>query len=212
MSTIRSAAPDARRALGRAEAFDDAVVGHAVVGEEGAGQVHVFRGDAQPASVAGAETLCDVGQVGHRIDVDPHLRHRDDDAGMAEAQRGHERETLGGVRDVLADEILAGDAQVHVAARQFAGDLGSRKERHLGVVHPLDAAAIVAHAARAGEHHAATAEERIGVFLEPALGRHRENEGIAHASPPAAKARSTQMAQPTPGTGSGAPSSCRSAS
>ena len=34
MSTMRSAAPDAGRALGRAEAFDDAVVGDAVAGEE----------------------------------------------------------------------------------------------------------------------------------------------------------------------------------
>jgi hypothetical protein len=38
--------------------------------------------------------------------------------------------------------------KMHGPARQFAGDLGGREERHLDAFDPLDLAAIIARAAR----------------------------------------------------------------
>ena len=49
MSTISSAVPAAGAPFGGAEAFDDAVVDHAVLGEEAAREVHVFGGDPHAA-------------------------------------------------------------------------------------------------------------------------------------------------------------------
>ena len=75
-----------RRAFGRAEAFDDAVVDDAVRGEEIARQVHVFGGDAHLAVVREAERGGDIVEIGHAAHVDPGLRHRDHDIGMTEAE------------------------------------------------------------------------------------------------------------------------------
>ena len=117
-----------------------------------------------------------------------------------------------GIGDVFADQVLAGNAEMDVAARKLAGDFRSRQEQHLGVVDTLDAPAIITHTARAGEHQPRATEERIGVFLQAALGGNGEDQRITHHAPPALKARSIQMAQPTPGTGLGLPSRPSSAS
>ena len=74
-------------AFGGAEAFDDAVELDAVLGgEELLGQAPVFGGDGEAAAVAGAEIGGDVAEIGHGIDIEPDIRHGDDDIGMAEAE------------------------------------------------------------------------------------------------------------------------------
>ena len=75
-------------------------------------------------------------------------------------------------------QILAGDAEMHRApAASVAGDLGRRQERHLDAVEPRHGAAIVARAARLDEVEAGAGEKRLGVLLQPAFRRHREDEG-----------------------------------
>ena len=87
MSTMTSAEPGGRRALGGAEALDDAVDLDAVLlREELLGQPPVFGGDAQPPAMALAEIGGDVVEIGHGVDVEPDLGHGDHDIGMAEAE------------------------------------------------------------------------------------------------------------------------------
>ena len=75
-----------RRAFGRAEALDDAVVDDAVLREKLARQVHVLGRDAHLAVVRRAERGRDIVEVRHGAHVDPGLRHRDHDVGLAEAE------------------------------------------------------------------------------------------------------------------------------
>ena len=75
-----------RRALGGAGAFDDAIVDHAMRGEEVARQIGVFGGEPHLALVLETERRGDIVEIGHVADVDPGLRHRDDDIGKTEAQ------------------------------------------------------------------------------------------------------------------------------
>ena len=64
-----------------------------------------------------------------------------------------------------------------------------------------DRAAIVARAARLDQRQAGAGEERLGVLLQPALGRHGDDERRAHAAPPPPATRSIQTAKPTAGIG-----------
>ena len=76
-----------RRALGGAEALDDAVDLDAVLlRKELLGQPPVFGRDAQPAAVALAEIGGDIVEIGHGVDVEPDIGNRDHDIGLAEAE------------------------------------------------------------------------------------------------------------------------------
>ena len=109
---------------------------------------------------------------------------------------------------------------MHGAGRELLGDLGGRQERDLDAVEPRDGAAIVAHAARLDQFEPGAGEEALGVFLQPALGGHRENErrswaphdALPRAPAPSAASRSIHTARPTAGTGRALPSRVSSAS
>ena len=62
-----------------------------------------------------------------RAHVDPGLRHRDHDIGLAEAEPVDQHHALLGVGDRLADLVLAGDAEMHRPLRQLRGDVGGRE-------------------------------------------------------------------------------------
>ena len=149
-------------------------------GEEVARQVHVFGGDPHLAVVAQAERGRDVVEIGHAAHVDPGLRHRDHDIGEAEAQPLDHHHALVHVGDHLAQQILAGDAEMDRALRQRAGDLAGREIGDLDAGQSGDRAAIVARAARLDQRQAGAGEERLGVLLQPALGRHGDDERRAH--------------------------------
>ena len=117
-----------RRALGGAEALDDAVAGDALLGEEAARQARVLGGDAHAAAVQAAEGERHLLQVRHAAHVEPAGGHGDDDVGAAEAQRLQEAHALAGVLHGLADQVLAGDAEVRRAALQELRDLGGGDE------------------------------------------------------------------------------------
>ena len=199
-----------RRAFGRAQAFDDAVVGEAMAGEEAAGQVDVFGGDAELAALPYPHGRGDVVEIGHGPHVDPGLRHGHHDIGVAEAQRRQHLHGRVGIRDLLAHEVLAGDAEMGGTGGQLRNDLGGREEGHLGAFDARDRASIVALAARLDEFQPGAAEEGGGVLLKPPLGGHGQNErsvvherGIAHAASPVR--RSSQIEAPTAGIGAAAP-------
>ena len=71
---------------------------------------------------------------------------------------------------------------MHGARRELLGDLGRGEERDLDAIEPRDGAAIVAHAAWLDQFEPGAGEEALGVFLQPALGGHRDNE-CAHGRP-----------------------------
>ena len=116
------------RALGRAEALDDAVVGDAMLGEEAAGEIDVFGRDPHALAALGAIGRGDVVEIGHGAHVDPGLGRRDHDIGVAEAERAQKLEPRLDVGDLLAHQILAGDAEMRRLRRQ-AGRR-SRPTRH----------------------------------------------------------------------------------
>ena len=95
-----------------------------------------------------AEAGGDVVEIGHGADVDPGLRHRDHDIGVAEAEPVDHEHALVGIGDGLAHQILAGDAEMHRAARKLRGDLARREIGDLDIVEAHHGAAIFAGAAR----------------------------------------------------------------
>ena len=148
-----------------------------------------------------------------RAHVDPGLRHRDHDIGLAEAERLEQHDARVGVRDHLAHQVLAGDAEMDRARRELRGDFGGRQIRDLDAVEAGDRAAIIARAARLDESSPARAKKRFGVLLQPALGRHREDEAARScARLPRSASRSSQTAKPTAGIGAAAPSRVSSSS
>ena len=66
-----------------------------------------------------AERGRDVVEIGHAAHVDPGLRHRDHDIGVAEAEPVDQHDMLVGIGDLLAHQVLAGDAEMHHALRQL---------------------------------------------------------------------------------------------
>ena len=112
---------------------------------------------------------------------------------------------LVGVGDHLAHQILAGDAEMHRALRQQVGDLGGREVGDLDAGKVGDGAAIVARAARLDQLEPGAREEGFGVFLQPALGRHGDDERRRScARSRNAASRSIQTAKPTAGIALGA--------
>ena len=177
MSTISSAAPAAGRALGRPQALDDPVVADAGFGEIAAGQVDVFGRDPHPLAPARPIGRGDVLEIGHRAHVDPGLRRGDDHVGLAEAERRDQLEPGVGVQNLLAHQILAGDAEMGGAGGELADDLGGRKKGDLDPGQARDRAAVVARAPPLRQLEAGAGEKGRGVFLQPPLGGHGENEG-----------------------------------
>ena len=152
----------------------------------------------------------DVVEILHRPDVDPELRHRDDDIGVAEAERREQRDPASASATRLAQQVLAGDAEMHVPGGELARDLGGGEERDLDAVDAGEAAAILPPAALL-DGQAGAREQRLGLLLQAALGGERQDERAAHAPCPAA-ARSSRMVKPTAGIGLSAPSMCISRS
>ncbi len=204
---------DRGRALGGAGAFHNPVVDDAVRGEEVAGQVDVFGRDPHPPVVLGTEAGGDVVEIGHGAHIDPGLRHRHHHVGAAKAEAFDQGDALVGIDDALADQVFAGDAEMHGATRQIGGDLAGRQIGDLDIVEPGNGAAIVTGAAGLGQVQAGAREEVFGVFLQAALGGNGENERRGHDALPATEvagpdlvSASIQIAKPTAGIGSGAPS------
>ena len=114
--------------------------------------------------------------------------------------------------DAFAQQVLAGDAEMHHAARELRGDLARREIGDLDIVEAGDGAAIIACAARLGERKPGAREERFGVFLQAALGGNGENEGRGHDALPCAAVLpscvrvSIQTENPTAGIGVAEPS------
>src|SRR5579862_2699848 len=203
---------DRRRAFGRTQALDNAVVDDPMRGEESTGEVDVFRRHPHAAVVLLAKPRRDVVEVGHGPDIDPGLRHRDHDVGAAKTEAVDQKHASVGIDDAFAHQILAGDAHVHGAARQLRGDLACREIGDLDIVEAHDGAAIFARAARLCQGEPGMREECLGLLLQAAFRGDGENEGCGHdgfpddAGWPIRASASTHTENPTAGIGVAAPS------
>ncbi len=105
--------------------------------------------------------------------------------------------------DLLADQVLAGDAEMGGAGGELVHDLGGRQEQHLHVRHARERAAVVPRPARLREDEPGAGEEGGRVLLQAALRGDGEDEGAARASPVPSRdrMRSSQNEQPTAGSG-----------
>ena len=164
------------RALGRAEALDNAVVGDSMLGEKAAGEIDVFGRDPHALAALGAIGRSDIVEIGHGAHVDPGLRRGDHDIGVAEAERAQKLEPRLGVRHFLAHQILAGDAEMRGSRGKLADDLGRRDIGDLDARQPGDRAAIVARAPPLHEFEPGAREERRGRLLQSPLGGDGEDE------------------------------------
>ncbi len=109
------------------------------------------------------------------------------------------------LRDHLAHQILAGDAEMCGALRELGGDLGGRQIGDLDAVEAGNGAAVIARAAGLDEFEPGPGEKVFRILLQPAFGRHGEDEWRIHDAPPAARS-SIDAAKPTAGIGAFAPS------
>ena len=214
MSTMSSAWPAAGAPSVAPRALDDAVIADVVRCEEAAGQIHVLRRDAHALSALDAVGGGNVLEIDHAAHVDPGARHRHDDIGVAEAERRQQLDPLVGVRNSLAHEILARDAHVNGARGKLRRDLTRREERDLDIVEAFQGAAIIAYAAPAHDVETGAREKCVGIVLQPPLRGHGKDQRRArtvaavHCSSPVSGPlrRSSQMAAPTAGMSSDAPS------
>ena len=146
-----------------------------------------------------------VAEIGHAVDIQPYFRHGNHDIGVTEAEPHAEFGLPVGFRQVLADEIFAGDTEIHRADADLAGDLGGGEEGDLDIVDAFDPAAIGSVVADGDDLHAGAIENRRSIVLHPALGGQRYGD---HAnSPLTVSIRSSQSEKPTAGISSAAPSS-----
>src|SRR5262245_36994467 len=160
--------------------------------------------------MARVECGADVVEVGHRRDVNPCARNGDDHVGEAEAKRLQQQDRLVAVAHVLAEEVLAGDAEMDLTVAERGSDLGRRHQLHVDAWLAFERRAIIARARRLLQVEPGIGEIVGDLLLEPAFGGDGEDEGLSHYSAPvlrrAASTRSLRMAAPTAGTSRGAPS------
>ncbi len=149
----------------------------------------------------------DVFEVGHAADIDPAIGHGHHHIGAAEAERRQELDRALDIGQRLADQILAGHAELHAAGLELVHDLGRRGVDHLDAVEAGERAAIAPLVAGAAQCQAGALEQSGGLVLESALRGHGDGElGGHHRSPRAAASRrSVWMAEPMAGTSRGAP-------
>ena len=88
---------------------------------------------------------------------------------MTKAEPGHHDDAPIRLRDHLAHQIFAGDAEMGGALAELLGDLGGGQISHFDAVEACDGAAIVAGAARLDEIEAGAGEKAFGVLLQPAF-------------------------------------------
>ncbi len=95
-----------------------------MLGEEAAGQIDVFGRHPHPIAALGAIGRGDIVEIGHGAHIDPGLGRGDDYVGVAEAERAQKLQPRLDVRNFLAQQILAGDAEMRAAGGKLADDLG----------------------------------------------------------------------------------------
>ena len=107
------------------------------------------------------------------------------------SRAGDEAHALVGVLHHLADQVLAGDAEMGGAAFQELRDLARRDEIDLDVRQPVDLALVAARRARSHDHEAGLGERGVALLHQAALGGQRQRS-LPLPLPPRSWRRSLQ--------------------
>ena len=201
------------RAFGCAEALNNSIIRHALLGEEAAREIDILCRNPHPLAAARAIGRCDILEIRHGAHVDPGARRGDHHIGVTEAEGAQEFELGLDVRDLLAHQILAGDAEMGRARGELGDDLGAGDIGDLDPGKADQRPAIVARAASLHEFETGAGEKGGSGLLQPALGGNGQNErrfgrgrGVeGHQSVPLAGSRSIAIAAPTAGMSALAP-------
>jgi hypothetical protein len=191
-----------RRAFGGAKALDDPVSGKAMFRKEAARELQILGRDPQAVAMGGVELAGHLVEIGHRSDVQPALRHRNDHVGRPEPQPqdhvGHRVVR----RDGLAQQVFAGHPKVDGAVLQCLRNLRRRQERNVDAVEPPDLALVAACRSGLDDLEARAREHRLRRLAQAALGWQGKGQvgRTVHASPPLPIRRLAWIARPTAGT------------
>lgn len=147
-----------------------------------------------------------VVEVGHAVDIEPHVRHRHNNIGVTEAKPRDDFGTAFPVGQVLAHQILAGDAEVDAAAADLARNLRGGHEHDLDIGAPADMGMVTAVVFRQADGKPGPRQYLQRLFLQPPLGGDGQRHAHARASL-SDSTRSSHTEKPTPGMGWFAPSS-----
>ena len=149
-------------------------------------------------------------QIVQRIHVDPGGGDRDDQIGMPEAHRGKLGHLHVPVRQLVADQVGPGHAQMDAPRRQFARNLAGRQQDQFRALDAFDGAGIFTVRTGLAHGQAARAEPGKGLVHQPPLGRHPDLQ--RHDAALSAATRPGRITPPTAGIDRPCPRTAVSAS
>ena len=130
-----------------------------------------------------AEIGGDVVEIGHGLDVEPDVGNGHHHVGMAEAEPRHDLGAAFPVRQRLAHQVLAGDAEVHRAGADLARDLRGGQEDDLDVAPSVDPRMILARIFRQADRQAGLGQNLQRLILEAAFRGQGEGDGHGRVPP-----------------------------
>ncbi len=156
-----------------------------MTGEEGARLHGILGRDPQPPAGAGEIGHGHLVHVSHGLHVEPALRGGHHQVRPAEPERAQQLDLGVEVPAAFAQQVLADDPEVDLARLQGGRDLGGGQKRSLHVLDPGQDRAIAPLTAGDVDSEATAGEPRLGLVLQPALGRQGDQQRPAHRSPSA---------------------------
>ena len=113
-------------------------------------------------------------QIVERIDIDPSLRHRDDQVRMAKGELFHRCDKLIPQRQFLLHKICASDAQMDAPCGQFAGNFTRRQQDQRHAVYPFDSTRVLTFGSRALQGDPPCRKPFKGFLHQTPFGGHTE--------------------------------------
>ena len=133
-------------------------------------------------------------EIGHRINVEPGLRHCHHHIRPAKTEPFQHTEIGRPIRGKIVQQVFARHPEMQAAFDQALRDLARRKKPHFGV-QPFDLRRIAPLPTDLAQRVTDTGEPGLGLFLQPPLGRDC-NRQPAHA--PALRTRTIRSGRTMP--------------
>ena len=179
-------------------AIDQLIIGHTVCCQKIAHKAVVFRGNPQAKPVGCAKRGGGGIQIIKAVDIDPRIRHRDDQVGLTKAKRCKLCHLICPIDQTVAHKVRPGDTQMNAPCSKFARNLASRQQHQIYAINSVDSARIFPHSPGLAHGNAALAEPIKRLFHQAAFGRHSDLQG--HRAPLFnAATRPGRMMPPTAG-------------
>ena len=157
----------------------------------------VFRCNAQTEPVVRPKRRRRRIQIIQCIDINPCLRHCDDQISTAKMQFLHRLNQLVPQGQLFLDQIGARHPQMNAPRRQFTRYFTRRQQHQRDIVDACNSTGILTLGPCALQRNAARAEPFKRLFHQPALGRHTQFD--RHCAPSNSSIRPGRMTPPTAG-------------